>query len=406
MGSGPRLPAAALLGALALLGLPRASGDCGTLPTFPHAQPKESYITNETFVDGTTITYKCDPGYVKLPEKSDTVTCQGMEWSEIPQFCNRSCNIPDRFPTIQLAVTFLNRNYFPINSTVTFVCRPGHTISQLGKITSTCQDDGTWSPVSGSCKRKSCPHPEPLTNGRFESPNGFLYGSRITYICDEGYTLIGQTSSLCEIDGNNVVWSGIVPVCQIKTCAPPPDVLNGKHNDDFKDFFNYLETVTYQCKEDSFSLIGDATIFCNKDGQWNKSPPLCKEVRCKTPQVEHAKQLTGFGSIHKYKDAILFQCNEGYTLKNNDKITCEADNNWSPELPVCYKEFQEPDIPSTKEPPVSSHPGSSLPPNNESSRLGPGIIALIVIAIITGIVVTFIFIYREYNKKKGKKTTI
>ncbi|XP_068930844.1 membrane cofactor protein-like isoform X2 [Petaurus breviceps papuanus] len=426
MGACPRrgawLRSVGLLGALALLGLPRASGDCSTLPAIPHAHPEENYDASKTFGEGTTITYKCDTGYVKLPGKSDSITCQGVEWSEIPQFCDRSCNAPDLSNAMQLDATFVNKNYFPINSTVTFLCRPGHTPSQFSPLISTCQENGTWSPVSGSCKKKSCPRPEDLDNGRFDMPTDTLFGSRIVYSCDEGYTLIGDSTRYCEIAGNKVLWSGNVPHCKINTCTPPPSIEDGKHNGVDKDFFTYGEAVTYHCDSrgrDPFSLIGDATIFCNKDGQWNKSPPQCKEVRCKTPKVDNAVQVTGFGSSHTYKDTIEFACKDGYIFKNNSRITCEADNNWSPALPVCYEGAV---FPPSKEPPVSSHPGStitsqpeppvssqpgpSLPPSKEPSGLGVGIIVLIVIIAFIVVVLTVFIIYRRYNKKKGKNAAI
>ncbi|XP_031824437.1 complement component receptor 1-like protein [Sarcophilus harrisii] len=597
MGAWAGRPSAALLWALALLALPRVRGDCSTLPTFQNARPEENYDANKIFVDGTTITYRCDTGYVKIPGKSDSVTCQGVEWSEIPQFCDRSCNAPQRFLTMQLDATFINKNYFPINSTVTFVCRPGHTLSKFGQLISTCQENGTWSSVSGSCKKKSCPNPESLDNGRveiltdilfgsqieysceegytligdskrlceiagnkvvwsgdvpvckgniptskmqsfqklpkfsfaevrceipqvdnavpisgfgrsytyrdtiiFECKEGYilqsndkitceadnnwspalpvcykgscnapqqfltmqlnatfinknyfpinstvtfvcrpghtlskfgqlistcqengtwssvsgsckkkscpnpesldngrveiltdiLFGSQIEYSCEEGYTLIGDSKRLCEIAGNKVVWSGDVPVCKVITCVPPPNIQNGEHSDADKDLFSYGETVTYRCDSsvrDRFSLIGSNTIFCDKDGQWNTMPPQCKEVRCEIPQVDNAVPISGFGRSYTYRDTIIFECEKGYILQNNNKITCEADNNWSPALPVCYKE-------------------ASVPPKEESQGLGPGIIFLIVITIVIALVIITIIIYRQKNRKKGKSATI
>uniref|UniRef100_A0A7N4PL07 Sushi domain-containing protein n=1 Tax=Sarcophilus harrisii TaxID=9305 RepID=A0A7N4PL07_SARHA len=390
MGAWAGRPSAALLWALALLALPRVRGDCSTLPTFQNARPEENYDANKIFVDGTTITYRCDTGYVKIPGKSDSVTCQGVEWSEIPQFCDRSCNAPQRFLTMQLDATFINKNYFPINSTVTFVCRPGHTLSKFGQLISTCQENGTWSSVSGSCKKKSCPNPESLDNGRVEILTDILFGSQIEYSCEEGYTLIGDSKRLCEIAGNKVVWSGDVPVCKVITCVPPPNIQNGEHSDADKDLFSYGETVTYRCDSsvrDRFSLIGSNTIFCDKDGQWNTMPPQCKEVRCEIPQVDNAVPISGFGRSYTYRDTIIFECEKGYILQNNNKITCEADNNWSPALPVCYKE-------------------ASVPPKEESQGLGPGIIFLIVITIVIALVIITIIIYRQKNRKKGKSATI
>ncbi|XP_027727463.1 membrane cofactor protein-like isoform X1 [Vombatus ursinus] len=419
MGACPRrgawLRSVGLLGALALLALPRASGDCSaaTLPVILHAHPEE-YDADKTFVPGYSVVYKCDTGYVKLPGKTDIIYCQGVEWSKMSQFCDRSCGTPNRYTSMQLNATFINKNYFPINSTVAYLCRPGYTLSKFGPLISTCQDDATWSPVSESCKRKSCPRPEDLEHGQVHIATDILFGSRIVYSCDEGYTLIGDDTRNCEVNGNQVLWSGSVPYCKINNCVPPPNIQDGKHSGVNKDIFTYGEAVTYRCDSrgrNQLSLIGEATIFCDKDGEWNKPPPECKEVRCKTPKVDNAIQITGFGSFHTYKDTIDFECKDGYVFKSNSRITCEADNNWSPALPVCHAVLEppskEPPVSShpglrntsQPEPPVSSQPGPPLPPNKEPQGLSVGII--IVIVLIAGIVLAIIgfILYRQYMQK-------
>ncbi|XP_078012467.1 membrane cofactor protein-like isoform X5 [Phascolarctos cinereus] len=332
----------------------------------------------------------------------------------LPQ-ASGSCNAPNRNASMQLNAIFISENYFPINSTVSFLCRPGYTLSKPGPLLSTCQDDGTWSPVSGSCKKKSCPNPQDLENGQVHIPDT-SFGSEITYSCDEGYTLIGDDVRRCELDGNRVVWSGAIPFCKINTCAPPTSIENGKHNGGNKDFFTYGEVVTYHCDsrgQHPLSLIGDARIICDKDGEWDKLPPKCKEVKCKTPKVDNAVQLTGFGSFHTYKDTIIFECEDGYFfLRGNGRITCEADSNWSPVLPVCSAErpSTEPPYPSRpgststsqQEPPVSSKPGPSLPPNKEPQGPSLGIIIVIVLTIVIVLAIIFGFIvYCQYKKQKG-----
>ena len=45
--------------------------------------------------------------------------------------------------------------------------------------------------------------------------DGNISGSTITYQCDEGYSLIGNTNQTCLSDGN---WSGEIPQCQMPHC--------------------------------------------------------------------------------------------------------------------------------------------------------------------------------------------
>ncbi|XP_056671851.1 membrane cofactor protein-like isoform X6 [Monodelphis domestica] len=302
-----------------------------------------------------------------------------------------SCNQPPRYNTMQPDSAFISQNYFPINSTVTFVCRPGHSLIKLGPLLSICQDDGSWSPISESCKKKSCPTPVTPDHGQIMTPTDILFGSKIEYSCDEGYHLIGDAVRHCTLSNNQVLWSGESPVCEITTCLSPPNINNGKHNGGHKDVFTYGETVTYHCDlraQDQFSLIGEATITCAEHGEWNKPTPECKVVKCTTPYVPNAVQVSGFGSSHTYKDTIVFECKEGYILQNNRKITCEADNKWKPELPICS---EGPSLPPVEEPP--------------SGQMSPGIIALIAIAAIVFVIIILV-ISHQYNKKKGKNATI
>jgi len=50
-------------------------------------------------------------------------------------------------------------------------------------------------------------------NGRVSHPSGTTFGQIATYSCDPGYSLIGESTRMCQV---NTTWSGIVPTCQRK----------------------------------------------------------------------------------------------------------------------------------------------------------------------------------------------
>ncbi|XP_078012477.1 complement decay-accelerating factor-like [Phascolarctos cinereus] len=102
------------------------------------------------------------------------------------------CFPPGPYPGMKRSAEFISRLRFPFNITVTFVCQPGYTLSKPGPLLSTCQDDGTWSPVSGSCNKPPCSYPVNFENGHAYVPTDTSVGSIIMYYCDEGYTLIGD----------------------------------------------------------------------------------------------------------------------------------------------------------------------------------------------------------------------
>nr|XP_020835763.1 membrane cofactor protein-like isoform X2 [Phascolarctos cinereus] len=249
-------------------------------------------------------------------------------------------------------------------------------------------DEYTNMALSEVFRERTCPYPYDLEHGQIHIPDASV-GSQITYSCNEGYTLIGNVNRNCELHGQRVVWTGADPFCKINTCERPPRIENGKHSDSHRVFFTYGESVTYHChSRDGYHvwLIGNPTIFCDKDGEWNKLPPKCKEVKCETPKVDNAVQLTGFGSFHTYKDTIVFKCEDGYFFLR------EPPNKEPP-----YPSRPGSTDTSQQEPPVSSQPGPSLPPNKEPQ--GFGIIIVIVLTIVIVFSMISFIAYRRYKEK-------
>lgn len=62
-------------------------GDCSRPPEVPNALLTMGDVSS--FPEGTTVTYKCKEGFVKVPGKADSVVCLNNAWSELAEFCNR-----------------------------------------------------------------------------------------------------------------------------------------------------------------------------------------------------------------------------------------------------------------------------------------------------------------------------
>nr|XP_058901588.1 complement decay-accelerating factor isoform X3 [Kogia breviceps] len=272
-----------LLGGLALpllllLRPPAASGDCSLPPDVPNAQPALGALTS--FPKQSTVTYKCNEGFVKVPGKADTVVCLNNQWSEVAEFCNRSCDVPTRLLFASLKKSYTKQNYFPEGSTVEYDCRLGfirdHSLS--GKLT--CLQNFTWSKPDEFCKKKSCGNPREIKNGHVSITRDLLFGSSIHFSCNTGYKLVGATSSYCSLAGNTVEWSGRFPECQEILCPEPPEVDHGMIENE-QSSYAYRQSVTYKCMK-GFTLHGESSIYCTvKDdqGEWSGPPPECKATR-------------------------------------------------------------------------------------------------------------------------------
>ncbi|TEA15966.1 hypothetical protein DBR06_SOUSAS25510012, partial [Sousa chinensis] len=272
-----------LLGGLAppllllLLRPPAASGDCSLPPDVPNAQPALGALTS--FPKQSTVTYKCNKGFVKVPGKADSVVCLDNKWSELAEFCNRNCDVPTRLLFASLKKSYTKQNYFPEGSTVEYDCRLGymrdHSLS--GKLT--CLQNFTWSKPDEFCKKKSCANPREIKNGYVSITHDLLFGSPIHFSCNTGYKLVGATSIYCSLAGNTVEWSDPFPECQEILCPEPPEIDHGmiekKQNS-----YAYRQSVTYKCIK-GFALHGESSINCtvrDDQGEWSGPPPECKET--------------------------------------------------------------------------------------------------------------------------------
>ncbi|NXP03114.1 DAF2 factor, partial [Thinocorus orbignyianus] len=161
-------------------------GDCGPLPNISHAEPPEDTKHLESFSISSKVTYSCLQGYVKRPLMSDTIQClANSQWSSLPEFCGQSCPSPLRVHFAKISKEDEIQNFYAINVTVKYVCRPGYENITDQLPTSTCRENLTWSEVPELCQRKSCGVPANPAHGKVIT-NDYLFGARAEVVCDRG----------------------------------------------------------------------------------------------------------------------------------------------------------------------------------------------------------------------------
>ncbi|XP_029539389.2 complement decay-accelerating factor isoform X4 [Oncorhynchus nerka] len=151
---------------------------------------------------------------------------------------NSECPKPqvERNQNVVLTNDALLKNDFPEGSEVLFQCTNGYMKAQ-GSESITCTS-GEWSTLELICKKKDCGAPKEMPHLTYEfDKEGTLFGASARAICDKGYQIQGSSYRQCYATG----WSG-------------------------------------RSRCEGYTLIGNKSIECEEDGEYNSFLPECKDV--------------------------------------------------------------------------------------------------------------------------------
>nr|XP_060628834.1 complement receptor type 1 isoform X4 [Anolis sagrei ordinatus] len=256
-----------------------------------------------------------------------------------PRETGGSCGPALKLDFAEVAENFRENRSFPIGSTVKYICRPGYYRHHGRNASLTCIQNQEWSEIQEFCIRKSCGNPGEPENGRLLVSGDFLFGSTINYTCDEGFKLIGESSRQCEVSGRKVAWTGGIPLCQSISCLPPPDILHGTHNGRNLDNFVYGIAVTYTCDEGYPLVGNSPIYCTTKDGLngvWS-GHAYCGVISCLSPQVENGRMENSPSDTYRYNQKVTFVCSAGHRLTGSREIYCQVDGTWDPPFPRCER---------------------------------------------------------------------
>jgi len=156
---------------------------------------------------GSVILFGCQPGY-KIVTGRSNARCYTSGWShqDVPQCELSACK----------AKEFDNGKFRPMlpsytaGESISFVCHEGYRLSLPNNVfTITCQTDGYWLQFWPKCQEILCSTPKVIEHGLLEttSLDKFKIGSTITFSCNTGYVLVGDTQVQCIEGVNNAgIW--------------------------------------------------------------------------------------------------------------------------------------------------------------------------------------------------------
>ncbi|XP_053098629.1 complement receptor type 1-like isoform X4 [Hemicordylus capensis] len=328
------------------------------------------------------------------------------------------CNRPERIPHAELRSGELKDTY-PVGTTLTYRCIPGYELIRGIIPRITCTGTSTWSPEAPEfCQGKRCAPPD-LENGRVTTSTDYRLGAEITFTCDFGFRLIGRNSARCTLAGGVVAWDYQGPLCQRIPCFPPPEIDNGSSDYDGSRDYDYGQVATYTCQP-SFTLIGSKNLVCTtkdgKNGEWDKPAPECKVVSCRRPEIANGNVLSPFQASYPYDHSLTLNCNEGYTLTGSNIIKCGADSQWKPSVPTCLFGTTITTTTTTTTTTTSSEgetpSGTTLSPVSDVPKDDSGSVNYIAISVgaVVGVLVLIAIVvialkYRARHNEKGKINT-
>lgn len=263
--------------------------------------------------------YECNPGF--LLKGAATVACQAnRKWDKPKPHCEPvSCGSPN----IPKDVSYRGDD-FTYSHEILLTCPSGFMLK--GESVSVCQEDGTWSHGVPTCVPAQCEPPPGVDHGRVVGSD-FTFNSKVKYECDEGYTLAGASTRLCQSTG---LWDQPAPHCNIISCDPPEDISHGFVNGSS---FNYRDVVEYVCFE-GYEVVGEPLLRCSAQGLWLGSVPRCQPCLCNLPVLKYGIVL---GHDRACGARVHFQCDDGYKLLGPSQGVCEKGGVWSPGVPLCSR---------------------------------------------------------------------
>ncbi|AWP00621.1 putative seizure 6-like protein [Scophthalmus maximus] len=186
-------------------------------PDLPEIQNGWKTTSHVALVRGAHITYQCDPGYDLVGR--ETLTCQlDLSWSSQPPFCEKImyCSDPGH---VEHSTRSLSDPKLLVGTTIQYSCNPGFILQGGATLTCYGREPGTpvWTSRLPHCVSEdsvSCENPGLPDNGyQILSKRLYLPGESLTFVCYQGYELIGEVAIKCIL-GNPSFWSGPLPLCR------------------------------------------------------------------------------------------------------------------------------------------------------------------------------------------------
>uniref|UniRef100_A0A8B9LZ55 CUB and Sushi multiple domains 2 n=1 Tax=Astyanax mexicanus TaxID=7994 RepID=A0A8B9LZ55_ASTMX len=264
------------------------------------------------------VRFACNTGYVLQGAVKSHCQPNGQWSNALPRCKIVNCTEPGHVENSVRQVLSSGPHRYSFQTTVSYTCNPGYYL--LGTSILTCQGDGTWDRSLPKCLLVLCDHPSMPPYAQISGDRRTV-GSVIRYSCMGQRSIVGNTTRMCQLDGQ---WSGSPPHCTVINCGDPGVPANGlRLGSDFTYSRSVIQSSFFACDR----LCSLAAIVCGAP-----------------PSIPNGQVM---GTDFQWGSSISYTCNQGYQLSLPTILTCQGSGNWSGEKPQCFPVFcGDPGIPA------------------------------------------------------------
>ncbi|XP_059151508.1 protein lev-9-like [Physella acuta] len=375
-------------------GLMDRNKDCGPPPPAHHAKHNGS-PGQLRFQLGTYLLYICDQGFTPLKDSVDRAWCVGGGvWVGPNLTCTTAgCTVPPDIPNG--FVHMVGQNV--MGSKIKYSCRMGYYLAGIAE--RTCLKDGTWDGTAPTCEQVVCGPPPFIENAYHDLPKEqmtFMTGTQLVYECSFGFYREGAPRAICS--GAEGKWIGPNMSCKARDCGDPGEIAHGWRDPGYR--FVYPTRVTYHCSEgyelrgrpyreckangewsdgrpecepircselspsylatmigtgtsygtvirfacpSGYKIVGSSERSCQADRTWSGQDATCEDINCGMPEPLWNGKLDGHrtnvGAIY------FFTCFDNTKFVGTSQTTqCLETGQWSEPTPKCLRHCPLPTI--------------------------------------------------------------
>ncbi|XP_043856162.1 complement factor H-like isoform X2 [Dromiciops gliroides] len=273
--------------------------------------------TSRSYSHGASVECGCEEDYTMIGSK--TVTCSHGNWTPVPT-CIETYQLgrcPSKFFE-DLQVNLYQNGFGDIF--VNYTCNSNSEFKRTQCL------NGKWLPEPKCPKRKSCAPPPQIPNAQnMTTTMNYQDGEKIGVFCKENYLLQGQEEIICE----NGQWNSLPRCIEKQPCSKPPAIQYGgikpvRHSEAYDDnlessTYAHNSVVNYTCQE-GFTMKGKEEITCSM-GKWS-SPPQCVGISCgKPPKIQNGI-IPDMLNSYEFDEEVTYKCLEGYNIDGPATIKC------------------------------------------------------------------------------------